>query len=602
MATIGTTNGYVTFLTNTNKAIGYLRSINNNAYDPDSTWDTYIPRFTLIKLIEHPVWTSNGEEILYDYCTLKNGVKVKIGVQVTWRPGSDIAHFNGASWFIRLKFFNTNNALINMITSQCSGGMGTPTADFDKNDYPADLRLLFVPNCTFMATDSNKIGNPWFYPGFVWYFWGQPVNTPTYQELITTWNDWVNNKSYYGYNKVFRSFSRSPLYATVTVNNHNRYTYNDRLTQFPRITSNFLNYIEAGGSIEYKDKFYIQTNATIPNEVVNSTEGGGEDDFTNPTEAVDLPDLPSPTIGSQGVFVGSMVSAYSPTQAQLNLLGNKLWSTNFFDNIIKNMDSPMEGLINFGLYPFNIPTGGNINCTIGNYDTEISMPSVNSQFVKISGGHITLKKMWGNALDYSPYTEVSIYIPYVGIRTLECDDVMGKTITLEYNVDLFSGSAVASLKCGDSVLYSYSCNMLTAIPITSSNYMGVYNTCVGLVNSAISVGGGVASGNAGAVAGGLTSAYNVATSKKSDVSRGGSISASTGLLGSLTPYLIIRRPTQSLPSNFSHFKGYPSNITRALSSLSGYTEVDSIILDGLDGYTSEEVEEIRTLLQNGVIL
>jgi hypothetical protein len=56
-----------------------------------------------------------------------------------------------------------------------------------------------------------------------------------------------------------------------------------------------------------------------------------------------------------------------------------------------------------------------------------------------------------------------------------------------------------------------------------------------------------------------------------------------------------------MPKNFKQIKGYQSNITAVLSSLSGYTEVDFIHLENVKA-TDTELEEIETLLKEGVII
>ena len=113
--------------------------------------------------------------------------------------------------------------------------------------------------------------------------------------------------------------------------------------------------------------------------------------------------------------------------------------------------------------------------------------------------------------------------------------------------------------------------------------------------------GAAAGGVAGAAAGGLTSAVNVISSKHGSIERGSELSPNAGVLGLLTPYIILHRVVQSLPSNFGHFKGYPSNVTRTLGSCSGYTEVEYIHLDGINA-TEEEKQELLTILKEGIVI
>ena len=67
------------------------------------------------------------------------------------------------------------------------------------------------------------------------------------------------------------------------------------------------------------------------------------------------------------------------------------------------------------------------------------------------------------------------------------------------------------------------------------------------------------------------------------------------------PYLIMHRPIQSLPDNFGRYKGYPSNITKRLGDLTGFTKVYEILTNNISAM-DEEIEEIINLLKEGVIL
>ena len=157
-------------------------------------------------------------------------------------------------------------------------------------------------------------------------------------------------------------------------------------------------------------------------------------------------------------------------------------------------------------------------------------------------------------------------------------------------MDILTGEMVAFIKCGMSVLYHFEGVGIQEIPVSARDKDWLRTAVQGAWGSA-------ASGNAAA---GISAAINVALTK-TNVSRSGSISGNASLLDDFVPYLIIHRPQQSLPQNFRKFKGYPSNITATLSSLSGYTEVEHINLS-VPGATDEELVEIERLLKEGVII
>ena len=145
-------------------------------------------------------------------------------------------------------------------------------------------------------------------------------------------------------------------------------------------------------------------------------------------------------------------------------------------------------------------------------------------------------------------------------------------------------------------MYHYNTNIAANIPFTGANFTEYYKTAIsGIVGIASSV----ASGAAG-IGSAVNSALNVACNKL-QINKSSNISSNYGYLDVKYPYLIITRPIQSVPSNFKQYYGYPLNITTELNTLSGYTEVEEIHLEGLNLNTLE-MSELDSLLKSGVIL
>lgn len=332
----------------------------------------------------------------------------------------------------------------------------------------------------------------------------------------------------------------------------------------------------------------------IPPAPNPSGTGGGDRPRDDDGDPVDFPGLPSTSVISTG-----LITLYSPDATALRSLASVLWGNDFEQSIKKVLNDPFDGLIDLSMVPFTPTTQGSVNCEIGNFDTEVSMPVVSAQYYTIDCGTVQLKENWGNALDYNA-TSVEIFVPFVGFRALDNQDCMGRTLALKYNVDILTGAAIAILKCGNKCLYEWPCNMAYNIPLTGSNKAALYT---GLISVAMSGLGGLARGGAmGAVGGAATSAINVATSSQSDVQRGGSLASNTGVLGEFLPYIVVHRPKQSMPSQFKNIKGYQSNITSMLGNCVGYTEVDYVHLTGISGATDTELQEIERLLKEGVII
>ena len=327
-----------------------------------------------------------------------------------------------------------------------------------------------------------------------------------------------------------------------------------------------------------------------------SHEGGGGGNFDPSSDPIDFPELPT-----GGALSSGAIKAFVVTSNTIESMFQKLWDETLFDvsNFQKLLEEPLDSLISLHCLPFKPTVGSPGNIKLGNYDFGggVTGDVVTSQYKTIDCGQITVNEFWGSALDYTS-TRIEIFLPFIGIKRLQPDDVMGNVLAVKYNVDVLTGDLTAQIKCGKSVLYKYQGNCKSMIPVSSRQNEQLLN----LIKGAGSVAAGaIAGGAGGALAAGVSTAVNVITSKI-DVTRSGDLSGAVGMLDHFLPYLIIHRPKQSLAAGFNTYKGYPSNITSSLASLKGYTEVDYINLQNINGGTDEELREIESLLKEGVLL
>ena len=243
-------------------------------------------------------------------------------------------------------------------------------------------------------------------------------------------------------------------------------------------------------------------------------------------------------------------------------------------------------------------TGSSSDIKLGSFDTELDSLLIANQYVEVNCGTLNVPLYWGSALDYAPFSRAEIFVPFVGFRNIQIEDIQRLTLQLKYHVDVLTGDCVAYLKCGNSVLYSWTGNCLSHIPCTSSSS----DLLAKSISAVGAIGVGMATGNpASAAAGVISGATNVVTSKN-HVQRSGDVAGSPGVMSEFVPYIIYHRPKQSLASGYNRYKGYPSNITSILGDLTGYTEVEHIHLTGISGATDTEMREIEELLKGGVII
>lgn len=323
------------------------------------------------------------------------------------------------------------------------------------------------------------------------------------------------------------------------------------------------------------------------------TFGGGNTIFGGASDSIDIPPLPTASASSAG-----FITLFNPSLTQLNNLATYMWSDLFsLDTFKKIFADPMDCILGLSIVPVKPASAGTSTVKIGNVSTDISMNKTSSQYVAVDCGTIDVKEYWGAYLDYAPYTQCEIYLPYVGTKQISVDDVMNKAVHVVYHVDILSGACNAYVKCGDSVLYTFVGQCSSSIPISGNDWTNVLN---GAISVAGKIGLAMATGGATALMSGLGAASSIISSSKPTVERSGAMSSTGGLLGIQKPYLILTRPKQALPENQNKYTGYPSFITMALSDCTGYTEIDSVHLENMT-CTDEEAQEIENLLKSGVI-
>lgn len=325
-----------------------------------------------------------------------------------------------------------------------------------------------------------------------------------------------------------------------------------------------------------------------------SDTGGGDGEYDISDTPILLPILPQYSATDT-----KFVSIYLPTEAQIKSLASYVWGTkDFWTAVYKDMvANPMDLILGLGVIPNVGTVTGEKSVKVGIFDTGVAMNYTEKQFFDFDCGKVTIGKYYGNAIDQSPNTRFSIFLPFIGVRQLNTDEIIGREVGVHYRIDVVSGQCLALIQIDGSVRYQFAGSCLSQIPFSGSSYNGLINAGV---NMAIQTGTAIATGGAtGAVA--VASGANFLSSMKPDIHRVGGIGGSAGVLGVLTPYIIRETPKQSLANDYNKFVGYPSNITAKLSELTGFTQIEKIRISGIIA-TDVEITEIEQLLKQGVIL
>lgn len=409
----------------------------------------------------------------------------------------------------------------------------------------------------------------------------------------------------------------------------NLYGYiNSNKNQYNNIYRYFLYQIFAGQLPEPTEDPYP------PNDI--SEPEGGDGDFDDTSDIIDMPTTPTLTVSSS-----RFVTIYTPDAQQIEDLAGRLIDPTIFQALANAVEDISSCVIGLHIVPIVVPytvPDRQVCCNFMGVSIGLGvyLNKATAQFLDVDCGSLDVEEYWGNCLDYAPYTQISLFLPFCGFYDLDVDEVMGKTIQVKYRVDIASGSCMASIIVNGSVMYQYSGNCSQQIPVSSVDFnsflANAFNVAVATATSGAAV---AAAGSAVLGAGDSTSplstnqmdsasaqkmamahydtvkmraegriagaAVNAVMNSKPHYNHGGSLSGSTGFLGCKKPYLIIKRPNPMIPSMYGKFHGYPCNTTANLNDLAGYTEVADIRLNIPDA-TVDEIIECERLLKDGVVL
>lgn len=311
------------------------------------------------------------------------------------------------------------------------------------------------------------------------------------------------------------------------------------------------------------------------------------------TGSGDTPSVVTPTGNASSLW-----SVYNPTQAQVNSFGGWLWSSNFVDQLKKLFNDPMQAIVGIHKVFATPATGETRTIVCGYIDSEVPSKIVTSQYTTIDCGTVNLREYFGNVFDYSPFTEVSLYLPFIGIVRLDVGDVMRSAIKVKYHVDVITGACLADVIVtrdnAGGVLYQYSGSAIVTYPISSGSYASA-------IGGILSIAGGIAATvmTGGAAAPAVLGAAAGVTHLHSDVQKSGSFTGAAGAMGGKKPYIIISRPQTGMPYKFAHLQGYPVNYYTKLGDCSGHVRVSDVQVKGMNA-TDTELDMIRDALLQGI--
>ena len=295
--------------------------------------------------------------------------------------------------------------------------------------------------------------------------------------------------------------------------------------------------------------------------------------------------------GDVSAGIGVLTSTFKMTKERLVQLGQFLWGSNIFDKFSLVNNNPIENIISCKSIPINTD-GANQEIVLGNVATGVNGEKISSNFAKQTIGSIAISEHYHNFLDYTPYTNVILYLPYIGFKELDTTLVMNKTLQVIYTVDAITGGCLAQVYSNSVRLYEFTGNVGIDIPITASNRAQVE---AGYIQAGVGATSSALGGNIGSA---VTSLLNSATSQY-HYSSTGNPSPMCVASTNRTCYVIIDRPNYQNLKAFNHTRGRKCYLSKTIGKLHGFTICDSNIDLSSINATQSELEELKEILSSG---
>lgn len=242
--------------------------------------------------------------------------------------------------------------------------------------------------------------------------------------------------------------------------------------------------------------------------------------------------------------------------------------------------------------PFNRGTTAGANdIYLGTFKTQQQLAKLNTDTI-VDNASVSIP--W-QASDYrrrSPYTEIYLYIPYIGMIKLSSENLIGQSsINVQYALSLRDGSIVVTVTSGSQVLGQFSGNVGISVPVGISN--------LNMPRAAQSVISGVASAASKNLGGVGMAALQFADSITPNFTCIGGLDglATTAANQNITCYTVFH-DTIVAPNTQLAAVGSPSMCPKSLAALTGYCQCANAHV-AATGAEAEELEEIDSFLNSG---
>ena len=246
---------------------------------------------------------------------------------------------------------------------------------------------------------------------------------------------------------------------------------------------------------------------------------------------------------------------YEPTNANMKKINDAIF-INAADGTTINVQQYFSSYKKFYC---KIPVAGYKQLQGGRYDFGEQAPYVKEHTIIIDCGSVEIPEQNQSLLDYSPFSRLTIYLPFIGFQELDDKVVVGHTLKVQYVVDVLSGRCLAQLFVDSTDLKS--CFAEYGGTIAADEIFGTDNGY------------------------NYYGAYELMTTMQ---------------LGELSCYVLIHTKIP-LEGDIVNYKGLPTNEIVRVGDVTGFVKYSSIHVDGMTA-TDSEKSEIESLLMSGIFV
>ena len=332
------------------------------------------------------------------------------------------------------------------------------------------------------------------------------------------------------------------------------------------------------------DNWEILDNHNIP--IIPPLSGTGDD-----IDEIGINDFPFN-------YVGGLARYYAIDRFQLDELISDFKKS---ENGI-----PLDaGQFVIGLYqlPVDIPsfcTTSQEKIVLGKLETNAVGKKLLTVNRKVHLGEYFISANCGNNfLDYAPYTEIKLYVPFCGIVELPPNLFINSTVSVDMIIDIISGSCKGVVMCNNTFYTSINGSLMCSLPLSLEQCA---TKSLSVINSANSIMSGIIFGNKN------YSALNTVTTLGEAMIENNNIAPShiSGNMDSVVNFydpqcciLFMTYPEVNM-GDIGKTHGKVCNYQDTLKNCHGYTVVNNPHIE--IKCTNTEKDEITKLLEQGVIL